>query len=80
MIIAGTELFKKLVTASGLSPVFAERSFERLLTRAGFTRHSLTRGQIETLLPQIESMLLVYLPGPEVTTRLNNVRALTTGR
>ena len=37
MMIAGAELFKKLVTASGLSPVFAERSFERLLTRAGFS-------------------------------------------
>jgi hypothetical protein len=80
MMIAGTELFNKLVAASGLSPVFAERSFERLLTRAGFTRHSLTRGQIETLLPQIESMLLVYLPSAEVTARLNTVRALTTGR
>lgn len=80
MMIAGTELFKKLVAASGLSPVFAERSFERLLTRAGITRHSLTRGHIETLLPQIESMLLVYLPGPEVSARLNSVRALTNGR
>jgi len=76
----GVDLFGKLITASGLSPVFAERSFERLLTRAGITRQALTRSQIETLLPQIESMLLVYLPGPVVTQRLNAVRALAAGR
>ena len=80
MMIAGPELFNKLLAASGLSPVFAERSFERLLTRAGFTRHSLTRGQIETLLPQIESMLRVYMPASEATARLNVVRALSAGR
>lgn len=80
MIVTGTELFNKLVAASGLSPVFAERSFERLLSRAGLTRHSLTKGHIETLMPQIESMLLVYLPGPEVSARLSGVRALASGR
>lgn len=80
MMIAGTDLFDKLIATSGLSPVFAQRSFERLLTRAGFSRHSLTRGQIETLMPQLESMLLVYLPGPEVAARLNDMRALAGGR
>lgn len=76
----GADLFGKLISASGLSPVFAERSFLRLLARAGIERQTLTRSQIETLLPQIESMLLVYLPGPVVTQRLNAVRTLLSGR
>lgn len=58
----GNVLFVRLVEASALSPVFAERSLGRVLDRAGLSREALTPGQIEGLLPQIEQTLRVYLP------------------
>jgi hypothetical protein len=70
------DLFLELVRASGLSPVFAERSFERVLTKAGLTRDNLTKTHIRSLLPGIEKTLLLYLPPDEVSQRVVALRAL----
>jgi hypothetical protein len=70
------DLFSELVRASGLSPVFAVRSFERVLTKAGLTRDGLTKTHIRSLLPGIEKTLLLYLPPEEASQRVVALREL----
>lgn len=70
------DLFSEIVKASGLSPVFAERSFERALAKAGLTRDGLTKTQVRALLPGIERTLLLYLSPDEVSRRVVALRAL----
>jgi hypothetical protein len=72
----GNALFDSLVAESGLAPLFAATAIKRACTRAGIDARTLTRRDIARALPALEQALRVYLPEPQVQTRLAAIERL----
>jgi hypothetical protein len=70
-------LFDKLLTATGLSPVFARASITRALARVSAKPDTLSVDQIKTALPELEKVLRVFLQADELPKRLADIQRLT---
>jgi hypothetical protein len=62
-----------VVRLSGLSPIFASRVIRRAVQRAGLDPDTLARRDFETLEPELERALRVYL-GDGATARLREMK------
>ena len=56
-VFARIDLFDRVVAECGLSPLFARRSMERALARAGVTATALTREGLKQALPEIRKSI-----------------------
>jgi hypothetical protein len=74
-----SDLFDRIVEASGLSPLFARNALQRALTRAGVQANSLTRKDLHTALPEIERTIETYLDR-QTTGAMERIRDLTRER
>jgi len=72
----GNSLFESVVQTSGLASVFASAVIARALGRVGINVKTLTRQDLARAIPALEQALLIYLPQPEVRTRLAAIERL----
>jgi hypothetical protein len=70
-------LFKQLVAASGLSPIFARTTMKRACERGGVAPHDLTRSDLLKVLPSIRQALETYLAPHVVEERMREIRRLS---
>jgi hypothetical protein len=70
------DLFAKLVEASGLSSIFAEKTLTRALAKAGIDPQRLSPQDLTRALPEIERVLATYLDESEVAERIKAVSRL----
>jgi hypothetical protein len=68
----------EVAEATGLAPMFAKGVVERCCKRVGIAREGMHRGDLEKLLPHLESALLVYKTGREVMAALDRLKRLAT--
>jgi hypothetical protein len=71
-----TQLFDKVVQASGLSPLFAKSSLERALARVSVRPEMLSAESLKKALPEVEKVLRVFLTEDEVPKRLTEIQRL----
>jgi len=71
------DLFDELVTASGLSPIFAEKALLSALAKAGVPTRDISRGDVKRALPQIARTLGLYLDREEAERRIAMLSKLT---
>jgi hypothetical protein len=69
----------EVAEATGLAPMFAKGVIERCCKRVGLAYEAMQRGDLEKLLPHLESALLVYKTGREVMAALDRLKRLGTG-
>jgi hypothetical protein len=62
--------------ATGLAPMFANGVLDRCCKRAGVARGAMKPTDLATLLPHLESSLLVYKTGREVLAALDRLQRL----
>ncbi|WP_394822492.1 hypothetical protein [Pendulispora albinea] len=74
--IAGNPLFDAVVASSGLASVFGPAVIARALGRVGVNTRTVTRHDLVRALPALEQALLIYLPRPEVRSRLAAIEQL----
>src|SRR5689334_20632526 len=67
----GSELFRKFVATTGLSPIFAESSIRRACKRAGVDPEGFSKADIQKIISDMERILSLYLPPNEVQQRLD---------
>src|SRR6186997_2141645 len=65
--------------ATGLAPMIAAGVLERCCRRAGVSRVTMTRRDLQKLLPYLEPALLVYHTGREVMAALERLQQLAEG-
>ena len=70
------KLFDAVVEASRLMALIAPYTVSRLLISAGLTPSELTREQLRTALPDLESGLAVYLVEDELKQAMDDLRRL----
>jgi hypothetical protein len=70
-------LFESLVTASGLSPIFARSTMKRACERAGINPDTMSRNELLKALPAIRKALETFLPPGDVDKRMREVTKLT---
>lgn len=68
-------LLHRIVGASGLSPIFAESTVRRALTRVGIDPDAMTPADIARGLPSLEKTLVGYL-GDAAAARIEAIRDL----
>jgi hypothetical protein len=68
----------EVAEATGLAPMFANGVLERCCKRAGIQREAMKPCDLERLLPELESALLVYKTGREVMAALDRLKRLAT--
>jgi hypothetical protein len=68
----------EVAEATGLAPMFAKGVIERCCKRVGMACEALEPGDLEKLLPHLESALLVYKTGREVMAALDRLKRLAT--
>ncbi len=56
-----SELFNRVVEASGLAPILARAAVSRACVRAGIDPASLTRESLSQVIPHLEQTLEIYL-------------------
>ncbi|WP_394847820.1 hypothetical protein LZC95_10200 [Pendulispora brunnea] len=78
--ILGNSLFDAVVEASGLASVFGPAVIARALNRVGVNSRTMTRQDLAKALPALEQALLIYLPRPEVRSRLSAIEQLAAAR
>ena len=66
----------EVAEATGLAPMFSMGVIERCCKRIGIAREGMQRGDLEKLLPHLESALLVYKTGREVMAALDRLKRL----
>lgn len=69
------KLFDRVVEKSRLSPIFAKNSMTRVVKRCGFSPDTLTKEELAKCLPEIKSMLQLYL-GKDLDVAMANIAAL----
>jgi hypothetical protein len=69
----------EVAEATGLAPMFSKGVIERCCKRVGIAHDGMQRGDLEKLLPHLESALLVYKSGREVMAALDRLKRLATG-
>ncbi len=74
-----SEFFERVVTASGLSPLFARNALLRACNRAGVDAHALTPTTLRSALPEIERTIQTYLNAQTVSA-MARIEALTRQR
>ncbi|MFO0575407.1 MAG: response regulator [Polyangia bacterium] len=72
----GSPLFHWLVGASGLSDLMAKTVLNRALERVGATPENVERDHIQRALPHLRGLLRTFLPGDEVSRRIDAIAAL----
>jgi hypothetical protein len=70
-----SDLFRKLVETSGLSPLFAENALRRALLRAGVEPGKLTAAGLVTALPELEKTIYTFVP-EDAERVMKSIRAL----
>jgi hypothetical protein len=70
-----SDLFRKLVEVSSLSPLFAENALRRALLRAGIDPGKLTASALVTALPELEKTICTFVP-EDAEHVMKNIRAL----
>jgi hypothetical protein len=66
----------EVAEATGLAPMFSKGVIERCCKRVGMACEALQPGNLEKLLPHLESALLVYKTGREVMAALDRLKRL----
>jgi len=69
-------LFDKLVSASGLSAVFARASLSRAIARVAAKPETLSPDQLKAALPDVEKVLSLFLAGDELNKRIQAIKGL----
>jgi hypothetical protein len=69
-------LFDKLVSASGLSAVFARASLTRAIARVAAKPETLSADQLKAALPDVEKVLSLFLAGDELNKRMQAIKGL----
>jgi hypothetical protein len=69
-------LFDKVVTASGLSEVFAPGTIKRACSRVGVNAETMTPPDLARAIGSIEQALAVFLPADQKDARMQAIRAL----
>ena len=70
------DLFTRVVAASGLSSIFAERAIERALRRAGLDPDTFTRAELKRGLPELERVLGTFMGPDDVGARIARIKRL----
>lgn len=77
MTAAGGTLFDRIVTASGLAPLFGVSTIKRACIRAGIAApEQMSEADLGRALPAIERAVRIYLPPHELEQRMNAIRSL----
>ncbi len=71
-----SDLYLKLVELSGLSAIFADRTLERALSRAGVDPADLQPRHLARVAPALEEALAVYLEPEALEQAMERIRAL----
>lgn len=69
-------LFDQLVTASGLSPIFAHGTMKRAVERGGVNPNTMTRADLVKVLPSIRKALETFLPPVDVDAKMRAISKL----
>jgi hypothetical protein len=69
-------LFESLVTASGLSPIFARSTMKRACERAGLNPDAMSRNDLLKALPGIRKALETFLPPEDVDKKMREISKL----
>lgn len=72
-----SSLFRRLVVACGLSPLFAEQSMRRVCNKVGLDQpECLTGEQLQRAMPHVRDALAVFLEPEMIDPAMRRIREL----
>lgn len=71
-----TDVFREVVSATGLSTVFADETVRHCCERVGLDPHRLRSEDVPTLLPELEKALRIFLGKAQAPERVKAVASL----